>query len=179
MASSPPSSRTDRARHGALAAFTVFALFLGAGVLVLGEVFTGIMAGAATFLFHRQLIVRAWLLADHNRGVALVKNKQHTDALAAFQASERAWTARPRLDRHRAWFLASASRWGFRAQARYNQALCLHALGRSSEAQPILRSVLTDHPQMGPARALLEYIEATGEPDANWDALHTDLDTPA
>ena len=171
--------RTDRRSGGVLQAVGTFVAFVLFGVLVVGEVFQGVMLGGTAFVVFRAGVVRGWLLRDHRRGLLLAEQGDHDKALSAFQKSEAAWNARPWLDRWRGPLLASAGRWGFADQARYNQALCLHALGRSSEAQPILRSVLTDHPQMGPARALLEYIEATGEPDANWDALHTDLDTPA
>jgi tetratricopeptide (TPR) repeat protein len=149
------------------------------GILAAGEVFQGIIGGAATFLLHRQLIVRTWLLADHNRGVRAVKTGDHADALVAFQSSARSWDRRAWLDRWRAPLLASASRWGFADQARYNQALCLHALGRLNEAHAILEKQLRLRPNMGVAVALFEHINATMEPPGEaWSALSETLDAP-
>ena len=53
MASSPPSSRTDRARHGALAAFTVFAHlgFWGWGVLAVTTALVGLFPEVLADLF--------------------------------------------------------------------------------------------------------------------------------
>lgn len=176
MASSRPSS-APRARGGTAAAFGLFAAFLALGILSFGEVFHGVMAGAAAFAVHRQLIVRTWLLSDHNRGVQLAKSQQHAEALAAFRASEATWSRRAWLDRRRAPVLASASRWGFGDQARYNQALCLHALDRPREAHRVLTNLLQVVPEMGVARALLEHIEATHpEEDAAWTELDDALE---
>ena len=154
-------------------------MFIAGGVLAFGEVFTGLMAGGAAFVAYRQLVVRAWLLAKHTRGVDLSRAKKHKAALEAFQDSEAAWVRRRLLDRWRAPLLASASRWGFADQARYNQALCLYELQRSAEAIPILRELLTREPTMGMARALLEHVESQPQdaptPEA-WDHLDAALD---
>lgn len=176
MASSP-RSRAVRRRGGTVAAFAVFGAFLLVGILVLGEVFHGVMGGACAFLVHRQLVVRAWLLADHTRGVQLARTGDHLGALAAFEASERAWQRRAVVDRWRAVVLASASRWGFGDQARYNQALCLRALGREDEALAVARSLLATRPDMGVARALVEHLEGTATPSEDWSALEAGLGT--
>ncbi len=160
-------------------AFGTFAVFIAVGVLAFGEVFTGLMAGGVAFAVHRQLVVRIWLLAHHTRGVDLSRAKKPAAALEAFQKSEADWARRRLLDRWRAPLLASASRWGFADQARYNQALCLYQLGRTAEAMPILRALLDREPSMGMARALLEHIESVdGEapPVESWDHLAADLE---
>lgn len=178
MASSP-ASRTDRKRGGVFTAFGTFAVFILVGILGFGEVFSGLMAGGVAFVIYRQVLVRGWLLADHSRGVQLSMARKHDEALAAFRQSASAWDRRARLDRWRAPLLASASRWGFADQARYNQALCLYELDRGSAAVPILQDLLEREPAMGMARALLEHIESSTPepaPDPGWGDLAADLD---
>ena len=178
MASSP-ASRTDRKRGGVFAAFGTFAVFILVGILGFGEVFSGLMAGGVAFVVYRQVVVRGWLLADHSRGVHLSMARKHDEALAAFRQSASAWDRRAGLDRWRAPLLASASRWGFADQARYNQALCLYELDRGSEAVPILQDLLEREPAMGMARALLEHIESSTPdptPEPGWGDLAADLD---
>ena len=89
----------------------------------------------------------------------------------AFERSEAAWSGRAWLDRWRGLLLASAGRWGFADQARYNRALCLHQLGRSTEAATVLEQLLQQHPDMGMARALSEHILSTDGPPADWTDL--------
>jgi hypothetical protein len=179
MASSPPS-RAEHRQGGVFYAFAVFGAFLLLGILTIGELFHGLMAGGAAFLVHRQLLVRGWLLADHNRGVSLAKSGNHAGALEAFRASEAAWNRRSTLDRWRAPLLASAARWTFADQARYNQALCLHHLDRPTEALSILVRLVEREPKMGMARALLEHLEANPatqpEEEHGWDDLEAALD---
>ena len=182
MASSP-KNRSERKRGGVLAAFLVFAGFIAIGILSLGEVFSGVMAGGVAFVVHRQFIVRTWLLSDHVRGVALSGAGKHTEALAAFRRSEAAWNRRALLDRWRAPLLASAARWGFAEQARYNQAHCLYHLGRNEEATQILEALIAKEPALGMARALLEHLQARARdegPVQAWDTLAADLgDAPS
>ena len=176
MANSRPNRPPSIGRRGAVP-FGLFAACLGTGVLLLGEVFHGVMVGASAFLIHRQLIVRGWLLADHNRGVQLARDQKHAAALEAFRASERVWSQRPRLDQWRGLLLASASRWSFRAQARYNQALCLHSLDRPAEAFELVRQQLDHTPHMAEARALFEHLAATrGDTGEAWTVLSARLD---
>jgi len=163
--------RTDRRSGGVLQAVGTFVAFVLFGVLVVGEVFQGVMLGGTAFVVFRAGVVRGWLLRDHRRGLLLAEQGDHDKALSAFQKSEAAWNARPWLDRWRGPLLASAGRWGFADQARYNQALCLHTLGRTPEAAAVLQDLLDRCPDMSMARALSEHIEATVPTQGSWDDL--------
>jgi len=169
--------RSDRRKGASLQAAATFATFMVLGVLVLGEVFHGVMAGGIAFVVFRTGVVRGVLLADHRRGLRLAENDHHAKALEAFERSEAAWNRRQWLDRWRGPLLASAGRWGFADQARYNKALCLHSLDRGAEAQVVLQALLERCPNMGMARALAEHIEA-GRPkppeNNRWEDLLND-----
>lgn len=165
------SRRTDRRRGGVLQAVGTFSAFLLLGVLVIGELFGGLMLGGTAFVVFRAGLVRGVLLRQHRRGLLLANTGDHEGARVAFVKSEAAWSRRPWLDRWRGPLLASAGRWGFADQARYNQALCLHRLGRSQEAAVVLDALLERCPAMGMARALSEHIAATRPAPASWDDL--------
>ena len=165
------SRRTDRRRGGVLQAVGTFGAFILLGVLVIGELFQGVMLGATAFVAFRAGLVRGVLLRDHRRGLLLAERGEHEAALTAFASSELAWRRRAWLDRWRGPLLASAGRWGFADQARYNQALCLHSLGRSQDAARVLSSLLEQCPDMSMARALSEHIAATSPELDSWDDL--------
>ena len=165
------SRRTDRRRGGVLQAVGTFSAFLLLGILSIGEVFQGLMLGGTAFVVFRAGLVRGVLLRDHRRGLVLAEQGDHGSALDAFIQSEAAWSRRAWLDRWRGPLLASAGRWGFADQARYNQALCMHSLGRSQDAARVLSRVLEQCPDMSMARALSEHIAATSPALDSWDDL--------
>jgi hypothetical protein len=140
------------------------AAFTLSGWLLWGGLLDGGAIGLLGWLFLRLGPIRMGLLADHREGVALGRDQQWEQALAAFQASEARWRTRPLLDRYRAPLLGATGPWPFVAQAGYNQVLMLLELGRTGEARARLERLLEEQPGMGPARDLRRAFDAPGPP---------------
>ncbi len=138
-------------------------------VLVMGEVWSGVLVGALSFFSYRTFVVRWWLLADHTAGLHHARQGHPAEALTAFRRSEQRWANRPWLDKHRAMVLGSASRFGFWDQATYNHALSLFQLDQPAAARQVLAPLLARTPEMGPARALWEHLEARARDTPAWD----------
>ena len=147
-------------------------LLLGAccavGVALARRPEVGIIAGAAVFLAWR-IFVREVVCRHHRRGIRLTQAKDFRGGLAAFQASEAWWKDHPTLDQYRWALLGSSGPYGFLVLARYNQAYCLSRLARVKDALATLEGVLTEAPNMEPARELLAQLQAsTPQGDATW-----------
>lgn len=145
---------------GALLTFVPLGVTIGAWTLTGLPLRHATMAGAATYLVYRWVVVRRVILAEHRRGILAMRAGRFEEGLEAFRASE-AWFDRHRtLDRYRALLLGSASRHPFRILARYNQGYALSRLGRGEEALERLDAVLEEAPDMNMARELRDVLLA-------------------
>lgn len=154
------------------------ALLLGLLVLVsgsvLGDLFSGIIAGCGAFLGWRFGIVRGVLLHHLRTGARKARAGLYADALKSFALSAEAWERRRWLDGARGILLGSAARWPFRALSRYNEAWCLARLGHLAAAEVVLEGLLRDQPRMAVAKELLASLTPSAPakpvPDG-WAAL--------
>lgn len=144
---------------------------------VLGELFSGIIAGCAAFVAWRFGVVRGVLLHHLRTGTKAAREGRYADALKSYALSAQAWERRRWLDAGRGVVLGSAARWPFRALSRYNEAWCLARLGHLQEAQVVLEALLRDQPRMVVAQELLSSLSPSREtvavPDT-WTALDAD-----
>ncbi len=160
--------------RGTVQSFGLMLAFSAFWVLATTRVIEGALLGAGLFLVYRLVIVRWWVCRHHRRGIDRTRAGRLEDALHAFVESERFWERHTWLDARRGWLLGSASRWPFAALARYNQGVCLSALGRHHEALEILDDALVRWPELSPAREMKGAIlaaDAAAAPGRDWESL--------
>lgn len=144
---------------GVLLALVLPALLAATFSVCLGRE-RGIPIGLAVYVAYRLVVVRRLVCRDHRLGIVLTRRGKFEEAIVSFRKSEAFWAAHPTLDRFRALVLGSPTSHGFHAFAIYNQAYCLSRLGRGGEARDLLDRVLSEHPDMLPARELRDVMAA-------------------
>jgi hypothetical protein len=146
-------------RAGIIGSLTLLGFYVLTSMFWVRPALTGAFLGLVGFAAHRALLARRLLCRHHHRGVQLFRLKRYEAAHAAFDKSAAFFTRWAWLDRHRHLLLGTAGHHEFVSLARYNQAQCLAALGRTQEAVRVLDALLDDRPATVPAIALRNVLQ--------------------
>ena len=138
-------------------------LFCALAATLVGELWTGIITGCMAFIVYRFVFVREILCRFQRKGILLTRDGHWSQALEAFEKSERFWRSLAIIDRSRGILLGSSTRWPFSAMARTNQVTCLAQLNRYEEAIVRCEEILVDYPEMGHAKGLLHGLRRASQ----------------
>jgi tetratricopeptide (TPR) repeat protein len=111
-------------------------------------------------------IMRAMLIADHRRGVKLIRAGRYAEATPYFEASYNALVRRPWIDRYRWLLLGSASAMPYREMALCNAAFCYGQTGDGQRAIELYERALQEFPDSGLASASLKMLRSITPPTA-------------
>ena len=153
----PLQVRRETSVSGQLLLMSLLLAMTGVGVLVSwlmrASFLVGVLAGSASFLFYRRVLVPQLLLAAERNGIAAMQRSRYDEALACFLRSETFFAQHRWLDRWRG--LIDASRHRHELLARYNRAACLARRGETARAVELLQSIVKEAPELELAVNLL------------------------
>ena len=111
-------------------------------------------------------VVRRVLSGDHRHGITLFRAKKFAEAAPYFEASYRAFSLHPWLDRFRWLILGSGSSMSYREMALCNAAFCYAQVGDGARAKGLYEQVLREFPENSIATASLNLIRSGQQIDA-------------
>jgi tetratricopeptide (TPR) repeat protein len=107
-------------------------------------------------------IMRAWLTANFQRGVSLLRASRFSDAAPAFECSYAELGRRPWIDRFRFVLLGAASAMSYREMALCNAAFSYSQVGDGARAIQLYEEALREFPNSSLAASSLQMLR-TGQ----------------
>jgi tetratricopeptide (TPR) repeat protein len=151
-----PISWTGVLAQVAFICFLAAAIAFAFGVRHLALAF--LIAAVAHSVFAR--IMRVWLTAGFQRGVALLRASRFSDAAPVFEASHAALARRPWIDRFRFVLLGAASSMSYREMALCNAAFAYSQVGDGARAIQLYEQALREFPDSSLALSSLQMLRA-------------------